>query len=176
MLKTKKIIAVLLSIVVCISSNVVDTYAMSCTGKKACKDTDTSFSTLGTYQDSTNLDINFIEYWWYAKATIKSDGVAKFTFDKKSTNYTYEFLGQTLTFYMSGIGMEATVGTGGSSVKLTNSGNSASYTTDAEYFSYSVKMSSRCWVDYEQNGSAKYKIKDGIKVKGEVLLLTSIEW
>lgn len=176
MLKTKKIIAVLLSIVVCISSNVVDTYAMSCTAKKACKDTDTSFSTLGTYQDSTNLDINFYEYWWYAKATIKSDGVAQFNYNKKSTNYICEFQGQTLKFYMSGIGMEATVGTGGSSVKLTKSGNTASYTTDDEYFSYSVNMSSRCWVDYEQEGAATYKIKDGNKSKGTVLLTTSIVW
>lgn len=139
------------------------------------QDSDTSFSTIGTLQDSTTLTIN-INSWWYGKSYVESEGVSSCSFGKKNTNYTCEFVSHTISTYMSGVLAEATI-SGSPSVTLENKDNIATYTCTDMYWSYHIKTTARCWTaTYEQQSTARYKIMSGGKSIATVDLLTVISW
>lgn len=174
--KFKKVIACFLVTAICFSSIAVDAYAASYTSSKSDTDTDKSFSTEGTLKDSTNLNIYYNDYWWYSKASVKTKGISKFVFNKKSTSYSTKLIEHTLSSHMSGLSFSTSVGST-TNISCTIKDNIATYSTNDAYFSYSFTTYASCWNQkYRQESSVKYKIMNGNSSKGTVMLTTTITW
>ncbi len=173
----KKFTAVTMAATMSLSSANIDAYAKTIHAFDSDSDYDYTKNTIGMLIDSSELEIDYNPLWWYSRATITSDGVSKFDFNKKNNkSYTAEVVEHTVTAKMPGTSFSATFG-GSSGVSCEKSSNVVTYTTDDEYFSYTFSTSTKCWSqEYIQKSSVQYKIMEGSKKKATVLLETKFDW